>query len=141
MTFGYFLVLPCIVLYPLTDFKESSVSESTVHAGIYQYIPVYTSMYQYIPNSKSMYRFIPKHNFLYQHMSVHTSIYQHILAYICTYWYVLVCASMCWYVLACTNLDLDSKMVQTRFEPAIFCILVVCFTAALREYRHQTPDM
>jgi hypothetical protein len=30
------LVLPCTVLYPLADFKEILVSESTVHAGIYQ---------------------------------------------------------------------------------------------------------
>jgi hypothetical protein len=50
---------------------------------------------------------------------------------------------MCWYVLVCTNLDLGSKMVQTRLEPAIFCILFICFIAALRENRHQrvqTPN-
>jgi hypothetical protein len=70
-----------------------------------------------------MYRFIPVHSSLYQHMPVHTSIYQHILAYPVhtgMYWYVVVCAFMCWYVLVYTNLDLGSKMVQNRFEPAIF---------------------
>ncbi len=46
MTLWYFIVLPCTMLYPLTD---SPVSQSTVHAGIYTYICVYTSMYQHIP--------------------------------------------------------------------------------------------
>ncbi len=48
-TLWYFQILPCTVMYPLTDFKESSVSESTVHADICQYILVYISMYQHIP--------------------------------------------------------------------------------------------
>ncbi len=36
-TLWYFTVLPFTVLYPLTDFKECSELESTVHAGLYQY--------------------------------------------------------------------------------------------------------
>jgi hypothetical protein len=82
MTLGYFIVPPCTVLYPRTD---SSASESTVHAGIYTYIPVYipayTSLYQY----NSTYWYIP----------VHTSTYQHKPA----------CTSMYWYVPACTVLS------------------------------------
>ncbi len=69
MMYWYVLVCTCTYLYisiyngtyyyvdlwvhamkaPLTDFKEISVSQSTVHAGICQYILVYTSMYQHIP--------------------------------------------------------------------------------------------
>ncbi len=71
-TFGYFIVLPCIVLYPLTDFKEVLCLKAQymlVYTSIYWYIPVYI----YILNSKSMYR-----------LPVHTGMY----------WVVLVCAGM-----------------------------------------------
>ncbi len=45
------------------------------------------------------------------------------------------------FVLVCTNKDLVSKMLKTRFERAIFCMILACFTAALQEYRNQTPYM
>jgi hypothetical protein len=44
------LVLPCTVLYPLVDFKEILVSESTVqvHTSTCQYMLVHTCIYIFI---------------------------------------------------------------------------------------------
>ncbi len=69
---GTVLILQSTALY--RDLKESSVSESTVHAGICWYIPVYTSMYQHIP--------------IHQYILVHTGTYLYILAFTSMYWYV-----------------------------------------------------
>ena len=95
------LVPCCTVLYPLADFKEILVSESTVHAGIYQPMLVYTSMYQHMPSGLSgtllsclvhccIHLLISKKSLclnaqyvlvytrIYQYMLVYTSMYQHI---------------------------------------------------------------
>ncbi len=39
-TFGYFIVLPYIVMYPLTGNQGIAVSEIRVNAGMYQYVLV-----------------------------------------------------------------------------------------------------
>ena len=75
-------VLPCTVLYPLADFKEILVSESTVYAGIYRHIPVYPGTYQ--------------------HVLAHTILEMKAHPY-STSWYVLCCTSMYQYVLVCTD--------------------------------------
>ena len=47
---------------------------------------------------------------------------------------------MYWLVLVCTSIYqkfLDSKKLQTRFKPVIFCILFVYFTTALQVHSEQ----
>ncbi len=89
-----------------------------------------------------MYRFILIHSI------THTGTYQDIIQ--ChgtgTYQYIpvhtrQVHTRMYQYILVYTYPDLSSRMVQTRFESEIVCILFACKTAALQEYRHQTLDM
>jgi hypothetical protein len=59
-TFGYFLVLPCTVMYPLTGNREIAVLEIRICTAstycyiltgecVYLYIQVYTVTYKYIP--------------------------------------------------------------------------------------------
>ncbi len=146
-----FWVLPCTALYSVVSTYGFQTKFSVLKHSTCWYIPVCTSIYQYVPVCTNRYQkvkvctdshwYILFYTSTCQYIPAYTSTYQHIPVHTGTCWYVLVCACMCWYVPACTNLDLGSKMVQTRFEPAIFCILFVCFTAALLEYRQQTPDM
>ena len=113
---------------------QISVYEIVVHTGMYQYVLVHTYMYWYILTGKSMNLFIPVHTATISkcnYIPVHTSSYQHIPVYTSLYWYVLVH----------TSIYLDSKKVQTRFEPEIFCILFACSLTPLQEYRHQIPGM
>ena len=99
------LVRPCTVLYPLAykavqgDFKE--IPESTVHAGIYQPMLVYTSMYQHMPSGLSgtllsclvpccIHLRISKKSLCLkaQYMLVYTSIYQYMLVYTSMYQHI-----------------------------------------------------
>ena len=110
--------------------------------SICKYIPVQTCTYQLIPAHQYMQvhtstdPYIPAHTSTsvyastYQYRPVHTSSYWHIPIHTCMYWLVLVCTST-------YQKFLDSKKLQTRFEPVIFCILFVYFTAALRVHSEQ----
>ncbi len=82
------LVLCCTVLYPLPDFKEILVSESTVHAGIYQPMLVYTSMYQHMPSGLWGTLLSCLVQCCKCILTVQTSMY-------CV---VPICTSLCWYV-------------------------------------------
>ena len=86
-------------------------------------------------------------------MLTHTS-YVKVDQFIRLYWYVLVHTStdkyrqvhtgMYWLVLVCTSTYqefLDSKKVQTGFEPVILCILFVYSTAALRVHSKRIPGI
>ncbi len=44
-TFGYFIVLPCTVMYPVTGNQGIAVLEIRVNTGMYQYVLVHTSSY------------------------------------------------------------------------------------------------
>ena len=91
-----------------------------------QYMQVHTSTDLYIPDHTSTSVYAST----YQYRPVHTSSYLHIPIHTCIYWLVLVCTST-------YQKFLDSKKLQTRFEPVIFCILFVYFTAALRVHSEQ----
>ena len=69
-----------------------------------------------------------------QYIQVQTSTYQHIPAHACIFWLVLVCTSI-------DQQFLDSKKLQTGFEPMIFCILFACFTTALQVHSKQIPGI
>ncbi len=94
------------MFYPLKDFKEVLCLKA-------QYMLVYTSIYWYIPACTSTDQLSSQQ---VQCVQIDCT-YQYVLSCTGMCWYVLVCAGMCWYVLVCTNLDLGSKMVQTRLEP------------------------
>ena len=94
------LVPCCSVLYPLADFKEIFVSESTVHADIYQPMlvlsVVYTSMYQHMPSGLSgtlLSCLIP--------CCIHLLISKKSLCLKAQY--MLVYTNLCWYIPACTS--------------------------------------
>jgi hypothetical protein len=119
--------------------KHSTCWYMPVYTGVYQHVPAYTNTYQIVKVCTDSHLHIIFYTSICQYILAYTSTFLYILVYSGMCWYILVCTGMCSYILACTNLDQSSKMVQTRFEPAIFCILLICMTAALREYRHQTP--
>ncbi len=81
------LVPCCTVLYPLADLKEILVSESTVHAGLYQPMLVYTSMYQHMPSGLSG-----------TLLSCLVPCCIHLLCCTNMYCVVPICTSLCWYV-------------------------------------------
>ena len=65
-------------MYPLTDFKQISVSESTVHAGTYQYILVHAGLCWYVLVCTGMYQYV----LLYWYKLVYAGIYTGIYVYI-----------------------------------------------------------
>ncbi len=108
-TFGYFIVVPCTVMYPLTGNQGIAVSEIRVNAGMYQCILVQTSSYWYVllHTNKLMcvlvhttgiyctvltvtYKYIPVYSSTYQHIPVCTRSYWFILAHTGTYQYIPV---------------------------------------------------
>ena len=91
-----------------------------------------------------MYWFILLRIITNQYVLVHTSTDKYIVAYTSIYQYIPVYHTKYWYVLVCSSTYqqfLDSKKLQTRFDPVIFCILFVYFTAALRVHSEQIPGI
>ena len=137
-----FLVLPCTALYRLVSRRgqggmreNQNLRNMLVCTSTYFDILVCTNSYQsckvvhtvtYINQSVC--------TSTYQYRQVHTSSYWHKPIHTCIYWLVLVCTST-------YQKFLDSKKLQTRFEPVIFCILFVYFTAALRVHSEQIPGI
>ena len=104
-----------------------------VCTSIYVFILVRTDSYQ---SYASTYQYRPMHTSSYQHIS----ICKYIPVQTCTYQLILAHPNTYLYGLACTSIYqkfLDSKKLQTRFEPVIFCILFVYFTTALRVHSEQ----
>ncbi len=81
MTFGYFIVLPCTVMYQVTGNEGISVLEIRVNAGMYQYVLVHTihaSAYCYILTGEYVYLYIQVYTVTYKYRLVHTGTYQYI---------------------------------------------------------------
>ena len=89
-----------------------------------QYVPVHTCTSQFILTHTSHVK-VDQFIRLYWYVLVHTSTDKYRQVHTGMYWLVLVCTSTC-------QEFLDSKKVQTGFEPVILCILFVYSTAALR---------
>ena len=129
----YRLVPPCIEKRTRLYEKTPELQNMLVCTSIYVFILVRTDSYQ---SYASTYQYRPMHTSSYQHISickyipVQTRTYQLIPAHSSIYWLVLVCTST-------YQKFLDSKKLQTRFEPVIFCILIVYFTAALQVHSKQ----
>jgi hypothetical protein len=108
---------------------------------MYWFILVHTSTYCYILTGECVYLYIPVYPLTYKYRLVHTGTYQYKHVCTCTYWYILVHTGTYEYIPVHTYADLGSKKMQTGFEPEIFCIPFACIPTALKEYRHQIPDM
>jgi hypothetical protein len=89
-TFGYFIVLPCTVLYPLTDCNEVLCLKTQymlVYTSLYWYIPAYTSTYQTVsivlpctvlyPLTDIKEVLCLKAQYMLVYILVYTSMYQH----------------------------------------------------------------
>ncbi len=74
-TFGYFIVLPCTVMYPLTGNQGIDVSEVRVNAGMYQYVLFHTSSYWYILVHTKSLTCVLVHTSISCILQVYTSIY------------------------------------------------------------------
>ncbi len=152
-TFGYFIVLPCTVMYRVTGNQGIAVSEIRVNDGMYLYVLDRTSSYWYMLLHTYRWMCVLVHTSIYcnsvtyKNIPVHTSTYQYIPACTCTYYFILfngfvqVHTSTYRYISVHTWPDQGSKKMQTGFEPVIVCILFACITTALRGYRHQVPDI
>ncbi len=139
--FGYFIVLPCTVMYRVTGNQGIGVLEIRRNDGMYQYVLVHTSTYCFILTGECVYWYIQVYTVTYKYIPVHTSTYQYIPACTRSYLYILVHTSTYQYIPVHTYPNQGSKKMQTGFEPVIFCILFACIPTALQGYRHQIPDV
>ncbi len=92
-TFGYFIALPCTVMYRVTGNQGFAVSEIRVNDGMYLYVLWYMLLHTY------RWMCVLVHTIIYCNLQEYTSTYQYILVYTCMYPYILVHTGTYCYIL------------------------------------------
>ena len=110
--------------------RKPEFTKLLVCTSTYLYILVHTDSYQ----SCKRYVLVLVCTSTYQYRQVQTSTDRYRQVHTGMYWLVLVCTST-------YQEFLDSKKVQTGFEPVIRCILFLYFTAALRVHSERIPGI
>ncbi len=140
-TFGYFIVLPCTVMYRVTGNQGLGVLEIRRNDGMYQYVLVHTSTYWYILLHTNRWICVLVYTSIYCDLQVYTSTYQHIPVHTCMYPLILVHTGTYQYIpvytssyLSWSGFKKDAKWIRTR--DLLHTVRMHSHCAA----RVQTPD-